>query len=283
MYGDNEVLLGKWFRRTGKRDQILLATKFGFAKGTADMSVIDSSGEYCKKACAESLKRLGTDCIDLYYMHRANPKTPIEETMRAMAELKAQGKIKYIGLSEVSSTTLRRACKVAHVDAVQVEYSPFVLDIEGPVGTNLLATCRELGIAVVCYSPLGRGLLTGAYATKESLTSEGDWRTMMPQFAGDNLDANVKQVREFQTLAEKKGYTPAQLALAWLLRQGDDIIPIPGTKRIKYLEENWAALGVQLEDSDSDQAEIREFVNRAKLVGGRAGAAQGFADTVAEA
>ncbi|EGU77946.1 hypothetical protein FOXB_11543 [Fusarium oxysporum f. sp. conglutinans Fo5176] len=203
-------------------------------------------------------------------MHRANPKTPIEETMRAMAELKAQGKIKYIGLSEVSSTTLRRACKVAHVDAVQVEYSPFVLDIEGPVGTNLLATCR-------------RGLLTGAYATKESLTSEGDWRTMMPQFAGDNLDANVKHVREFQTLAEKKGCTPAQLALAWLLRQGDDIIPIPGTKRIKYLEENWAALGVQLEDSDSDEAEIREFVNRAKLVGGRAGAAQGFADTVAEA
>ncbi|KAF5707604.1 alcohol dehydrogenase [Fusarium mundagurra] len=278
LYGDNEDLLGKWFKRTGKRDQIFLATKFGFAKGMADLSAIDSSGEYCKKACAESLRRLGTDCIDLYYMHRANPKTPIEETMRAMAELKAQGKIKHIGLSEVSSTTLRRACKIAHVDAVQMEYSPFVLDIEGLAGTDLLATCRELGVAVVCYSPLGRGLLTGAFTTKESVTSEGDWRTNMPRFAGDNFNTNVKLVKQFQTLADKKGCTPAQLAIAWLLKQGDDIFPIPGTKRIKYLEENWAALGVQL--TDSDEAEIREFVNRAEIAGSRG--AQGYTDKVAE-
>ncbi|KAH8162628.1 hypothetical protein CIB48_g5618 [Xylaria polymorpha] len=275
LYGDCEELVGKWFKRTGKRDEIFLATKFGFAKGMADLRAIDSSGAYCKQSCIASLKRLGTDSIDLYYMHRANPKTPIEETMRAMAELKAEGKIKYIGLSEVSSTTLRRACKIAHVDAVQMEYSSFDLDIEGPVGTDLLATCRELGVAVVAYSPLGRGLLTGAYTTQESLAHEGDFRSTLPRFSGANFEANVKLVSQFKALADRKGCTPAQLAIAWLLKQGEDIIPIPGTKRIKYLEENWGSLEVQL--SDGEEKEIRNFVETAEIAGSRG--EQGFADT----
>lgn len=186
-----------------------------------------------------------------------------------------EGKIKYIGLSEVSSTTLRRACKIAHVDAVQMEYSSFDLDIEGPVGTDLLATCRELGVAVVAYSPLGRGLLTGAYTTQESLAHEGDFRSTLPRFSGANFEANVKLVSQFKALADRKGCTPAQLAIAWLLKQGEDIIPIPGTKRIKYLEENWGSLEVQL--SDGEEKEIRNFVETAEIAGSRG--EQGFADT----
>uniref|UniRef100_A0A8H7N3H6 NADP-dependent oxidoreductase domain-containing protein n=1 Tax=Bionectria ochroleuca TaxID=29856 RepID=A0A8H7N3H6_BIOOC len=278
LYGDSEVLLGKWFKRTGKRDQIFLTSKFGFAKGFADPTVIDSSGEYCKKSCQESLDRLGTDYIDLYYMHRANPATPIEDTMRGMAELKREGKIKYIGLSEVSSSTLRRACKIAHVDAVQIEYSPFVLDVENSVGTHLLKTCRELGVAVVAYSPLGRGILTGAFSTKESFQKDGDYRTIMPWFQDDNFDRNVTLVSQFRELADKKGCKPSQLAIAWLLKQGDDIIPIPGTKQIKYLEENWASQYVQL--TDEDEKEIRRFVEAAEVAGPRG--APGFADTAEE-
>ncbi|KAI1081396.1 putative aldo/keto reductase [Whalleya microplaca] len=267
LYGDSEQLLGKWFKRTGKRDQIFLASKFGFVKGAPNFSVIDSSYEYAKRACAESLAVMGVDHIDLYYMHRANAKTPIEQTMRALAELKAEGKIKYIGLSEVSSTTLRRACKIAHVDAVQVEYSPFELAIEGPTGSNILATARELGVAIVAYSPLGRGMLTGAFNTNKSVSNEGDVRGAFPRFSGENFAANVKLVNQFTELAKKKDCTSAQLAIAWLLKQGDDIIPIPGTKRIKYLEENWGALKVQLTDAES--AEIRKFVEAAKVAGAR--------------
>ncbi|KAI1103141.1 putative aldo/keto reductase [Jackrogersella minutella] len=283
MYGDSEVLLGKWFKHTGKRDQIFLATKFGFVKGAPDFSTFDSSYEYTKKACAESLRLLGTNYIDLFYMHRANPKTPIEHTMRALVELKAEGKIKNIGLSEVSSATLRRACKVAHVDAVQIEYSPFEIAIEGPEGTNLLAAARELGVAIVAYSPLGRGMLTGAFNNSESFASEGDWRAAFPRFSGENFAANVKLVNQFKGLADKKGCTPAQLSIAWLLKQGSDIIPIPGTKKVKYLEENWGALKVHLTDADS--AEIRRFVETSKVAGARGpdGTEKTFyADTVAE-
>ncbi|KAH8664674.1 NADP-dependent oxidoreductase domain-containing protein, partial [Xylariales sp. PMI_506] len=267
LYGDNEVLLGKWFKRTGKRDEIFLATKFGFVKGQG-WNKVDSSYEFCKAACDASLRDLGIDTIDLYYVHRVNYETPIEETMKAMVELKNEGKIKYIGLSEVSSATLRRAYKVHPVDAVQIEYSPFVLDVESERGTDLLATCRELGVAVVAYSPLGRGLLTGAFSTKESLSAAGDLRTVnFPRFAPENLDANAKLVEQFVALAQKKGCTPAQLALAWLLKQGDDIIPIPGTKRIKYLEENWGALEVVL--TDAEEQEVRQFVESASPSGGR--------------
>ncbi|KAL9080500.1 MAG: hypothetical protein Q9157_000734 [Trypethelium eluteriae] len=282
LYGDNEELLGKWFKRTGKRDQIFLATKFGFVKGAPGFSELDSSAEYCKKACAESLRLLGTDHIDLYYMHRANPKTPIEQTMRAMKELKEQGKIKYIGLSEVSSATLRRAEKIVHVDAVQIEYSPFDLDIEGPSGTHLLATCRELGVTTVAYSPLGRGLLTGTLNSKESVSSEGDWRSVFPRFSDENFDANVKLVNQFKAIADRKGCTAAQLCIAWVMKQGQDIIPIPGTKRIKYLEENWNSLKVQL--TDAEATEVRKLVQN-QVAGHRtieAALSQCYADTVEE-
>ncbi|KAK0631015.1 NADP-dependent oxidoreductase domain-containing protein [Bombardia bombarda] len=264
LYGDSEALLNKWFKRTAKRDDIFLATKFGFVKGAQSIS-IDSSGEYCRKACAMSLKLLGIESIDLYYMHHANPETPIEETMRALAELKSQGKIKHIGLSAVSSTTLRRAVKIAPVAAVQIEYSPFVLDCEGPAGTDLLATCRELGVAVVAAMPLGRGLLTSTFAKNEPLGDDKDQRQIFPRLAGENKDKNVVLVNQFKALADEKGCTIAQLAIAWLLKQGGDIIPIPGTKRMKYLEENWASLKVKL--SDEDEKQVRRFVEGAQVAG----------------
>lgn len=200
-----------------------------------------------------------------------------------MLSYQSEGKIKYIGLSEISSATLRRACKVVQVDCVQIEYSPFDLDIEGPEGTNLLATCRELGVSVVAYAPLGRGLLTGALNSKEAVSGEGDWRAMFPRFSEENFDANVKLVDQFKALAQNKGCTPAQLSIAWLLKQGEDIIPIPGTKRIKYLEENWGALQVQL--TDADEAEIRNFVETAAVGGGRVpddAKSQCYADTKEE-
>ncbi|KAF2259050.1 Aldo/keto reductase [Lojkania enalia] len=268
IYGDSEEMLGKWLKRTGKRDQVFLATKFGIVMENFQFRGIDSSAEYCKKACEQSLKKLGVDCIDLYYAHRLNPGTPVEETMRALAELKAEGKIKYIGLSEVSSATLRRACKIAHVAAVQMEYSPFEVAIERESGTNLLKTCRELGVAVICYSPLGRGLLTGTISSIDDVTGAGDTRTKhIERFTEENLEANIKIANQFKALADKKGCTATQLALAWILKQGDDMIPIPGTKKIKYLEENWDSLNVHL--TDEEDAEIRKFVDTAQLSGYR--------------
>ncbi|KAI0598732.1 putative aldo-keto reductase [Biscogniauxia sp. FL1348] len=265
LYGDNESLVGKWFKRTGKRDQIFLATKFGFVKGTKSLET-DSSAAYCKKACEESLKALGIESIDLYYLHSANPETPIEETVRAMAELQAEGKIKHIGLSNVSSATLRRAVKVATVAAVQTEYSPFTRDIETAAGTDLLATCRELGVAVVVSSPLGRGLLTPTFSKGEDLGDSTDMRPkMMPRFQEANRDQNVRIISRFRALADKKGCTLPQLALAWLLKQGHDIFPIPGTKSIKHLEDNWGALNVSL--TDEEEAEIRSFAARSELAG----------------
>ncbi|KAI1492864.1 putative aldo-keto reductase [Biscogniauxia mediterranea] len=265
LYGDNESLVGKWFKRTGKRDQIFLATKFGYVKGSKTGET-DSSAAYCKKACEESLKALGIESIDLYYLHNANPETPIEETMRAMAELQAEGKIKYIGLSTVSSATLRRAVKIAPVAAVQIEYSPFTRDIETDAGTNLLATCRELGVAVVVSSPLGRGLLTSTFSRGEDLADSTDIRPKaMPRFQGANREQNVKIISQFKALADKKGCTLPQLSLAWLLKQGHDIFPIPGTKSIKHLEDNWGALGVSL--TDEEEAEIRSFAAGSELAG----------------
>ncbi|KAK7739819.1 hypothetical protein SLS62_011208 [Diatrype stigma] len=256
LYGNSEEVIGKWFKRTGKRDQIYLASKFGYVKGSKTFEV-DSSGPYAKKACEESLR---------HYLHAPNVNTPIEETMRALAELKAEGKIKQIGLSLVSSATLRRACKIAHVDAVQTEYSVFSHKIEGPRGTNLLAACRELGVAVVVATPLGRGLLTSTFSRGDSVADGTDLRTrMMPQFAAENRDKNVQAVSQFKALADKKGCTVSQLALAWLLKQGDDIFPIPGTRRIKYLEENWGALDVSL--TDEEEAEIRAFAKAAEIAG----------------
>ncbi|KAL3465932.1 NADP-dependent oxidoreductase domain-containing protein [Aspergillus heterothallicus] len=266
LYGNNEEILGQWFKRTGRRDEIFLATKFGFVPGSKTYEA-DSSAAYCKKACDASLKRLGIDCIDLYYMHTANAETPIEETMRALAELKAEGKIKNIGLSMVSSATLRRACKIAPVVAVQTEYSVVSRDVEGPAGTDLIATCRELGIAVICATPLGRGLLTSTFSQGDELGDDKDMRVkLMPRFLPANREQNVKAVSTFRELADNKGCSVSQLALAWLLKQGNDIIPIPGTKRIKYLEQNWEALSIAL--NDEEEAEIRQFGDTVELAGG---------------
>ncbi|TVY80463.1 Aldo-keto reductase yakc [NADP(+)] [Lachnellula suecica] len=237
LYGDSEALLAKWFKRTGKREQIFLGTKFGFVKGN--------------------------------WLHNANPETPIEETMSAMMELQAEGKIKHIGLSAISSTTLRRACKIGTVAAVQTEYAVFTRDIESTEGTNLLATCRELGVAIVVLAPLGRGLLTSTFSNGDNVGDSTDSRPKnMPRFLEENREHNVKVAGKFKALADKKGCTVSQLALAWLLKQGDDIFPIPGTKKLKYLEENWGALGISL--SDEEEAEIRDFAEKNEFAGGPA-------------
>ncbi|KAI1125428.1 aldo/keto reductase [Nemania abortiva] len=265
LYGDSEELLGKWFRRTGKRNDIFLATKFGFIKGDPTHGT-DTSYAYTKKACAESLRLLGIDCIDLYYVHSANPDTPIEETMRALKELQEEGKIKYIGLSAISSNTLRRAVKIAPITAIQTEYSVTTRDIEGPSGTNLLATARELGVGITVAGPLGHGLLTTDFSKGEAKFDTGDVRpSVQPRFLEANRAHNVSVAAQFRALAEKKGCTVSQLAIAWLLKQGDDIIPSPGTKKMKYLEENWGSLKIKL--TDEEEAEIREFSDRNKLAG----------------
>ncbi|KAL4942596.1 hypothetical protein BDV06DRAFT_235324 [Aspergillus oleicola] len=254
LYGDNEKLLGKWFQRTGKRDEIFLASKFGFVGGLK----ADSSASYCKKACEASLE---------HYMHTANPETPIEETMRALVELKKEGKIKHIGLSMISSTTLRRACKIGPVAAVQTDYSVVSRAIEGPAGTDLLAACRELGVALVAATPLGRGLLTSTFSQGKEVGDDKDMRVkMMPRFLPENREKNVKAVVQFRQLAEKKGCSVSQLALAWLLKQGDDIFPIPGTKQIRYLEQNWQTLGISLTDEENE--EIKAFGDAVEMAGG---------------
>ncbi|KAF2650241.1 putative aldo/keto reductase [Lophiostoma macrostomum CBS 122681] len=285
MYGDNEEKVGKWFKRSGKRDSIFLATKFGIMMEGMKFVGVDSSAEYCRQQCEKSLQKLGVQSIDLYYVHRVNPKTPIEETMRAMAELKAEGKIKHIGLCEVSSATLRRACKIAPVTAVQMEYHPFVREIETAAGTNLLQTCRELGVAVVCFSPLGRGLLTGSFTGREDAATTGDIRSSwVPWFSEENLDSNVRIVNRFKQFAEKKGCTATQLTLAWILKQGNDVFPIPGTTKVKYLKENMEAARITL--TDGDEAEIRNFLEENPLAGYRqmeAAKMFAFVDTAEEA
>lgn len=267
MYMDSEDLLGKWFSKNkDKRDNVFLATKFANMLSSDGKSIVQRTDkEYVKEACSKSLKRLGLETIDLYYCHRVDGKTPIEETVQAMADLKKEGKIRYLGLSEVSSETLRRACKVHHIAAVQIEYSPFSMDIEDPQ-IALLKTCRELGVATVAYSPLGRGFLTGAYRNPDDF-EEGDFRKRAPRFSKENFPKNLELVDHITALAKKKGCTAGQLTLAWLMKQGDDIIPIPGTKKLKYLEENLGALDVQV--SDSENKEIRQAIEKAKVHGER--------------
>ncbi|KAF7896521.1 hypothetical protein EAF00_006535 [Botryotinia globosa] len=263
MYADSEDLLGKWFKRTGKRDQIFLASKFAFKTNADGSRTCDSSPEYVKAACEKSLQRLGVQTIDLYYCHRVDMKTPIEKTVEAMAELKREGKIRYLGLSEVSPKTIRRAVKVHHIDAVQVEYSPFALDIEQ---NEVLKTCRQLGIAIVAYSPLGRGFLTGQIKSRADF-EPNDFRLSAPRFSQENFPKNLVLVKELAKIASEKGVTPGQLSLAWLAAQGDDIIPIPGTKKIKYLEENMEALHVQL--SRQEEREIRTAIEKVQIGGAR--------------
>lgn len=237
----NEELVGRAIR--GKRDKLIIATKFGIVRDPANPSARGVNGrpEYIRKSCEGSLKRLGTDYIDLYYQHRVDPNTPIEETVGAMAQLIEEGKIRHIGLSEAGAETLRRTAKVHPITALQSELSLWTRDPED----RILPTCRELGIGFVAYSPLGRGFLTGQIKRFEDFAPD-DFRRQSPRFQGENFQKNLDLVRAVEGIAEKKNCKPSQLALAWVLAQGEDIVPIPGTKRIKYLEENVAALDVKL-------------------------------------
>ena len=245
--GDNEMLIGKFL--AGKRDRVFLATKFGVVreKGTSSRG-LDGSPEYVKAACDRSLQRLGIDTIDLYYQHRVDPHVPIEETVGAMAELVQAGKVRYLGLSEASADTIRRAHKVHPIAAVQTEYSLWTRDVED----DNLPTMRELGIALVAYSPLGRGFLTGAIKSPEDFAKD-DFRRISPRFQGENFQKNLDLVQKIEAMAEEKACTPAQLALAWVMAQGKDILPIPGTKRRSYLEQNAGAATVTLSEDELKQ------------------------------
>ena len=253
MYGPftNEELVGRAIG--ARRDQVVLATKFGIVRGE-DRTVrgFDSHPEYVRRACEGSLRRLGVEVIDLYYQHRVDPNVPIEDTVGAMAKLVQEGKVRFLGLSEASSATLRRAHAVHPITALQSEYSLWSRDPED----GILAACRELGVGFVAYSPLGRGFLTGQIKRFAELAAD-DYRRMSPRFQGENFDKNLALVRHIAELAKAKGCTPAQLALAWVLAQGDDVVPIPGTKRRKYLEENAGALSVKL--SLAELAEIEKI------------------------
>ena len=241
----NEVLVGRAL--SGRRDSVVLATKFGFQRDPADPGrrVINGRPDYVRSACEASLQRLGVDFIDLYYLHRADASTPIEETVGAMADLVRAGKVRWLGLSEVSPETLRRACAEHPITALQSEYSLWTRDPED----GALAACRELGVGFVAYSPLGRGFLTGAIRHFEDF-AEADYRRRHPRFQGDNFARNLALVDRVRALAAEKGCTPSQLALAWVLGRGDDIVPIPGTKRRAFLDENAAAAAITLSAAD---------------------------------
>lgn len=217
-FGKNELLLGRWFKETGRRDEIFLATKFGNLLGPNGKPIVRGDKAWVRQACAESLQRLGVDYIDLYYQHRTDPTVPIEETVQAMVELKNEGKIKYLGLSECSAATLRRACAVHPIASAQMEFSPFALEIESEQ-TNFLKTARELNVKIVAYSPLGRGFLTGAIKSLDDL-DESDNRKIQPRFSAKNFGANLALVDKLSELAKEKDCTPGQLALAWVLAQG---------------------------------------------------------------
>ena len=249
IYGpfENEILVGKAL--AGKRDHVVIATKFGFKIGAPHPSA-DSRPEHVREVCEASLKRLGTDYIDLFYQHRVDPDVPIEDTVGAMAGLVKEGKVRYLGLSEASASTLRRAHAVHPISALQSEYSLWERGVEA----EILPACRELGIGFVPYSPLGRGFLTGAAKRAEDYP-EGDFRRGQPRFQGENFDRNMKIVDALRAIASEKGATPAQIALAWLLVQGPDIVPIPGTKRRTYLEENVGATDVMLLPADLEALE----------------------------
>jgi aryl-alcohol dehydrogenase-like predicted oxidoreductase len=242
--GHNEELLAEVL--ADRRDEVVLATKFGILSGDDGYPVgVDGSPEYVRSACEASLRRLGVDVIDLYYLHRPDPGVPIEDTVGAMAELVAAGHVRHLGLSEASATTVRRAAAVHPIAAVQSEWSVFSRDVEAEV----VPTCRELGIGLVPYSPLGRGLLTGAL-TDTGRLADDDFRRTLPRFADDALARNLELVSVVREIATALDATPGQVALAWLLAQGEDVVPIPGTKRVRYLEENLGALEVTLSADD---------------------------------
>jgi len=246
MYGPftNERLVGRAI--SGRRDDVVLATKFGNVRGEGGERLgIRGDAEYVRQACHASLERLGVEHIDLYYQHRVDPNVPIEETVGAMAELVQQGKVRFLGLSEAAPDTVRRAHAVHPISALQTEYSLWTRDVEN----RILPTTRELGIGFVAYSPLGRGFLSGRFSSPEDIP-EDDFRRHNPRFQGENFTRNMTIVERVRAIADEKGITPAQLALAWVHHQGQDVVPIPGTKRRRYLEENVVATEVQLTDED---------------------------------
>ncbi|MDP2774905.1 MAG: aldo/keto reductase [Nocardioides sp.] len=267
MYGPftNERLVGKAI--AGRRDEVQLATKFGNERGEdGSRRGINGRPEYVRSACDASLQRLGVDHLDLYYQHRVDQTVPIEETVGAMKELVEAGKVRHLGLSEASAANIRKAHAVHPITALQTEYSLFTRDLED----EILPTIRELGIGLVPYSPLGRGLLTGAITSPDTLDESDSRRTAyFPRFHGEALDANLSLVDRVRAIADTKGCTPGQLALAWVLAQGDDVVPIPGTKRVAYLEENVAAAGVTL--SEEDLVALGAAVPRDAVAGARYG------------
>ncbi|KAK0486611.1 NADP-dependent oxidoreductase domain-containing protein [Armillaria novae-zelandiae] len=266
VYSDSELLLGKWFKRTGKRSEIFLTSKFGIT-----MNGPRGDPEYVKQQCAKSLERLGVDYIDLYYQHRPDRNVPIEHTVAAMAELVKEGKVKYLGLSECTAKDLRRAHAVHPISAIQVEFSPLVLYIEEPK-LAILKTARELGITVVAYSPLARGLITGQYKSPDDF-EEGDFRRTIPKcvLSSRELPKILDLVDHLKAIGSKHNATPGQVTLAWILAQGDDFFVIPGTKKIKYLEENLGAAKVKL--SQEEIIAIRKLAEESDVPGARYSAA----------
>ena len=262
-FGDNEILVGKTIKP--RRDEVFLATKFANLRKKDDPAYWGVSGrpEYVRAACDASLKRLGLDHIDLYYQHRVDPNTPIEDTVGAMADLVKAGKIKYLGLSEASPATIRRAHKVHPITALQTEYSLWERHVEA----EIIPTIRELGIGFVPYSPLGRGFLTGKIKDTTKLDSKDFRATRYPRFQGENFDRNMVLVERVEAIAQRKGATAGQLALAWVLSKGDDFVPIPGTKRRKYLDENAAAVNINL--TPAEIAELEAAIPQNQIAGDR--------------
>jgi aryl-alcohol dehydrogenase-like predicted oxidoreductase len=261
IYGESERLVGKAL--ADRRERVVLATKFGFtAPATAADRAIDGSARYVQRSCEASLQRLGVEFIDLYYLHRVDPKVPIEETIGAMSKLVQEGKVKHLGLSEPSVESLRRANQVHPIAAVQTEYSLWSRDPED----ELLPTLQELGISLVAYSPLGRGFIAGRFRSIDDLAPD-DWRRGNPRFQGENFAKNLALVEHIKTLAEERDLTPAQLALAWLLNRHDNVIPIPGTSSKQRLEENVAAVDIELSDADLER--IEEIAPRGAVAGQR--------------
>ncbi|KUM39543.1 aldo/keto reductase [Pseudomonas sp. EpS/L25] len=258
----NEELLGRALR--GRRERVFLATKFGLVRSDdPNTRVVNGRPEYVRQAVDGSLRRLGVERIDLYYQHRVDPEVPIEETVGAMAELVQAGKVRYLGLSEASSETLSRAHRVHPIAALQSEFSLWSRD---PQEHGVLATCRELGVALVAYSPLGRGFLTGALKSPDDFAAD-DYRRLSPRFQGENFQRNLELVERVRALATAKGVTPGQVALAWVLAQGEDVVPIPGTRRRHYLLENLAALEVQL--TDHEKVELDNLFTPGTVAGTR--------------
>ncbi|PKY42858.1 aldo/keto reductase [Rhizophagus irregularis] len=253
------ILLSQFLKE--HRDKIFICTKFGYIRKPDQSYEVSGKREYVRQACESSLKRLGVDYIDLYYQHRVDPNTPIEETVKAMAELVKEGKVKYLGISECSAETLRRAYKVHPISAIQVEYGPWLINIEN---NGIMEACRELGVTIVAFGTLGRGFLSGTIKSFDDL-EPNDLRRKIPRFQGENFKKNLELVYKLQELSTKKGLTPSQLCLAWTLAQRDNIIIIPGTKRIKYLEENFNTQNIRLTNEDLD--EIRQVINSIEMVG----------------